>query len=128
MNASDLRAFLLGDLAAKEFQSLLNKETEAWAKRLSERGRSAPISLLGMYEPIDITPKRALVLLDAYITGDFSAASYAYVLDALLLSEHAIWTDLSVRDAMEYVLGEYYPTKMDRERALQAREEILMEK
>lgn len=124
MNASDVIAFLSGELPAREFRSKIEAEATNWAERLSERGRSAPITLIGMQDSVDLTPQRAGVLLDAYISGDLPDSSFAYVLDALLLEERFRWTSISVRDALEDVLGSDYPRRMDKRRAWQARSEL----
>lgn len=126
MNAPDLIAFLSGELPALEFQARIEPEVEMWAARLAERGRSASISLVGMREPADVTPQRATALLDAYLSNEFSAASFAYVLDALLLEQKFRWTSLAVRDAMEHVLGSEYPKHMDKQRAWKVRIELKM--
>lgn len=126
MNASDVIAFLSGDLAAQDFQARIEPEVAVWAARLSERGRSASISLTGMQAPFDVTPQRAGVLLDAFIADEFPAASFAYVLDAILLEEKFRWTSLTVREAMEHVLGSEYPKSMDKRRAWQVRTELRM--
>ena len=124
MNASDLIAFLSGELPARALQLKVEAEASAWAEQLNERGRSASVTLLGMQGPVDVTPRRAEVLLDAYIAGDLPDSSFAYVLDALLLEERFRWTSLPVRDAMEHILGSDYPRQMDKRRAWQVRSEL----
>lgn len=124
MNASDVIDFLSGKVTAGDLQARIEPEVAIWASRLSERGRSAPVSLVGMREQSDVTPERASVLLDAYIADELPAASFAYVLDALLLERKFRWTSLTVREAMEHVLGSEYPTYMDKQRAWQVRTEL----
>lgn len=78
---------------------------------------------------MDVTPQSAATLLDAYIANELSATSFAYALDALLsaallLEDHFRWTSLSVREAMEHVLGSDYPKRMNKQRAWQVRAEL----
>lgn len=124
MNAADLIAFLSGDLAADELQQRIAPEVQAWAERLSERGRSAPISVFGMRQPVDVTPERAARLLDAFIRNDVSQESFAYLLDALLIEQRFRWTSILVREILEHVLGSEYPRKLDKERAWRAKAEL----
>ena len=124
MNASDIVAFLSGDLSAVSFQAKIDPEVQSWAKKLSERGRSASVLLHGMGQLVDVTPEGAARLLNAYIKGELTAASFCYVLDALLLEERFRWTSVSAREVMEHVLGSEYPNKLDKRRAWQARAEL----
>ena len=124
MNANTLLAFLTGDISGAALQADIGAEVDSWAQRLSERGRSAAVALIGMNRPVDITLERAARLLDSYITSELLPASFAYVLDALLLDDRFRWTSLSVREAMEYVLGQEYPRKLDRRRAWKVKAEL----
>ena len=124
MNSSDLIAFLQGDLAAHALEAKLGQEVEAWSKRLSERGRSAPITLLGMSTRFDITPERARRLLDAFVRDEVSKQTFAYVLEALLLEERFQWTSVAARESMENVLGSSAPIEIDKRRAWRARAEL----
>lgn len=101
MQSANLIAFLNGDIAGHELQRQIAVEVDVWAKKLSERGRSAPITLVGATGSFDITRQGAMRLLDALIRMELSPASFAYVLDALLLSENFRWTSEAVRDLLE---------------------------
>jgi hypothetical protein len=124
MNAANIIAFLNGSLSAKELQKKIEPEVTAWANRLSERGRSAPIVLTNMQGHVDVTPQHADKLLSSLMTDDISSASFAYILDALLLEERFRWTSITARDAMEYVLGHEYPEKFDKRRLWRVKSEL----
>lgn len=87
MNVRDVISFLSGEQHASQLQARISEEVEIWAARLRERGRSSPIQLSGQSTDFYVTPSRAVRLLDAFLTGDLSAAEFAYVLDAMLLGE-----------------------------------------
>ena len=124
MNAADLVAFLSGELSASNFDDKIRPEVERWAARLSERGRSAAIILVGSFPRVDITPEFAARFLDAYLSSMLRPASFAYVLDALLLDERFQWTNISLRNAIEHVLGTDDLANPDMHRARKVRAEL----
>jgi hypothetical protein len=124
MIAADLIEYLSGHLPATELQAKVEPEVLMWAKQLSERGRSASVVLHGMDNFFDVTLEHALRLLDALISRDLMPATFAYVLDALLLDEKFRWAREDVRDAMEHVLGSQYPKQLDLRRAWKVRAEL----
>ncbi len=124
MNVSELKAFLNGEQSGREFRMNIDDEVAAWTKRFLERGRSATITLRGESETYDVTPVRAARLLDALLTGQLSAAAFAYVLDALLMSEIFDWPNDRVRDSLEAVLDPVRGGQIDGRRAWSARAEL----
>ena len=124
MNADHLRAFLDGKMSGSELQAAIEAEVGLWSKTLAERGRSAAITLDGMNARYDITPARALRLLNALLTDALGQEAFAYVVDALLLEERFRWTSLDARDVLESVIAPENRRDLDRRRAWQAREEL----
>ena len=123
MKATDVRAFLEGTISGRELHSRVAAEAGTWAERLRERGRSAPISLVGEIGPLDMSLERVVLLLDALIRTELSPASFAYVLDALLLSDKVRWTREAAREQLEHLV---IPDKgrIDMAHAWQARERL----
>jgi hypothetical protein len=104
VKATDLSAFLKGELSGSDLQKLIAPEAGVWAASLRERGRSAPITLIGGFPSLDVTRNRALRLMDALLTSELSPVSVAYVLNALLISEDVRWTNPTVRNNIEQLV------------------------
>ncbi len=124
MKATNLIAFLNGGIAGRDLQSQIAAEVDVWTKRLSERGRSAPVTLVGAIGSFDITRQGAMRLLDALITMELSPTSFTYVLDALLLSENFRWTSESVRELLEDLIPLESGLSIDIGHAWKAREHL----
>jgi len=124
MRGSDLEAFLTGERSGMEFQARIQGEVRAWTAKLSERGRSAPITLLGPTRGFEVTPAAAMRLLDALIGSELSGPAFAYVLDALLMSDAYRWTSEPVRESLEAVLSVEAECEIDMGRAWKARREL----
>lgn len=67
---------------------------------VAQAGRGSPVHLQED-QPLVVTPANARALLLAYLAGDFSAATVAYVADALGLSEHVEFAPAQVRNVLE---------------------------
>jgi len=100
MKATDLKAFLEADLSGSDLKDLIAHEVAQWSTSLRERGRSASITLTGKIASLDVTRDKALRLLDALLTTELPPATFAYVLNALLLSGDVRWSNPTVRDLL----------------------------
>jgi hypothetical protein len=67
--------------------------------------------------------ERVILLLDAPIKTEFSPASFAYVLDALLLSDKVRWTREAAREQLEHLVIPDHG-RIDMAHAWQARERL----
>jgi hypothetical protein len=124
MNAADVVLFLSGDASGHDLQAKIGPEVREWADRLRERGRSAAIILTGMNGTFDVTPNRAVRLLDAFLSSELTQESFAYILDALLLDERFRWTSHLARESLETIIGPESKRELDKRKAWKAREEL----
>jgi hypothetical protein len=104
MRATDIMMFLNGEIRGAELQRRVSSEAEIWAKKLNERGRSAPVILTDADTPFDLTRQRVIRLLDAFLTRELSESTFSYVLNALLLSDGFRWVNEPVRTTLENLL------------------------
>jgi hypothetical protein len=124
MDDRKLVAFLNGQLSGHEFQVHLNDEVIIWADRLRERGRSASIHLSGHRHLGELTPRRAIRLLDALISTELTPTAFLYILDAILTTDRIRWPVSAVRDNLEELSNPEVADSVDMAAAVVARKSL----
>ena len=88
MKLSDLKDFFDNEISASEFNILIDPEVQEYRRRLSVKGRSAPVTV---NEDIDLSISKDAVaqVCSAYLHGDLTESAVQYIADAVLLSHFA---------------------------------------